>query len=155
MKTYSVKPTDVVRTWYLIDASEVPLGRMATKIATLLTGKDKPLFSHHIDCGDYVVVTNADQLVTTGKKITDKKYYRHSGYPGALKERSLDDQIKKDSTQIVIDAVRGMLPVNKLRPGRLMRLKVYPGAEHNHEPQKPISVVLRSPAKPVTAKEKA
>ena len=137
MKTYSAKPSEVKRTWYLIDASEAPLGRIATKIATLLTGKDKPIFTHHIDCGDFVVVTNSDKLVVTGNKMNDKMYYSHSGYPGGLKELSLSKNMEKDSTQVIIKAVRGMIPVNKLRPGRLARLKVYKDNNHNHDAQKP------------------
>lgn len=137
MKTYSAKPSDVTRKWYVIDASEAPLGRISTVAATLLTGKGKPQFTHHIDCGDYVIVINADKLVVTGKKLEDKTYYRHSGFPGGLTETSLKDQMVKDSTAAVTKAIRGMLPVNKLRPGRLDRLKVYGGAEHNHEAQKP------------------
>lgn len=137
MKTYSAKPTDVVRKWYVLDASEAPLGRLATVAATLLTGKGKPQFTHHIDCGDYVIVINADKLVVTGNKAEAKVYYRHSGFPGGLTETQLKTQLVKDSTAIVTKAIRGMLPVNKLRPGRLDRLKVYAGSEHTHDPQKP------------------
>lgn len=137
MKTYSAKPSEVVRSWYVIDASEAPLGRVATKIATLLTGKTKPMFTHHIDCGDYVVVINAANLVVTGNKLEKKMYYRHSNYPGGLTETTLAEKMASDPTKVIFQAVRGMLPVNKLRPGRLERLKIYAGAEHNHEAQKP------------------
>lgn len=143
MKTYSAKPNEVTRAWHVLDASEVPLGRLATQAAKLLTGKDKPMFTKHIDCGDHVIVINADKLVVTGKKLTDKKYYRHSGYPGGLKTASLEEVIEKDSSRAVIHAIRGMLPVNKLRDGRLLRLKVYTGAEHNHEAQKPVKFLLK------------
>jgi large subunit ribosomal protein L13 len=143
MKTYSAKPSDVTRKWYVIDASEVPLGRMATVAATLLTGKGKPQFTKHIDTGDYVIVVNADQLVVTGKKLEDKMYYRHSGFPGGLTETKLRDKLESDSTVVVVKAIRGMLPVNKLRPGRLDRLKVYKGAEHNHEAQKPEKISVK------------
>lgn len=143
MKTFSAKPSDVTRKWYVIDASEAPLGRVATQIATLLTGKGKTQFTHHIDTGDYVIVVNTDKLVTTGKKIEDKSYYRHSGFPGGIKETSLKAQLDKDSTQVVFKAVRGMIPVNKLRPGRLERLKLYAGAEHNHEAQKPEKISVK------------
>jgi large subunit ribosomal protein L13 len=143
MKTYSAKPTEVTREWYVVDASEVPLGRLATQVAKLLTGKDKPMFTKHIDCGDYVVVINTDNLVVTGKKMEDKKYYRHSGFPSGLTETSLREQIDKDSTKAVIHAIRGMLPVNKLRDGRLLRLKVYPTAEHNHNAQTPKAFSLK------------
>lgn len=136
-KTFSAKPTDVVRKWYVVDASEVPLGRLSTVVATLLTGKGKPQYTKHIDCGDYVVVINSDNLVVTGNKLEDKMYYRHSGYPGGLKEAQLKEVMDKDSTVAIFKAVRGMLPVNKLRDGRLARLKIYSGTEHNHEAQKP------------------
>ena len=147
MKTYSAKPTDVIRDWYVVDASDAPLGRLATQIATLLTGKQKPQFTKHIDCGDYVVVINADNLVTTGDKGTKKVYYRHSGFPGGLKETTLDEQLAKDSTEVIVHAVRGMLPVNKLRDGRLARLKVYAGTEHQHEAQKPKTISLKKVSK--------
>ena len=143
MKTYSAKPSDVTRAWYVIDASEAPLGRVATRVATLLTGKGKPMFTSHIDTGDFVIVINADKLVVTGKKLQDKKYYRHSGFPGGIKEASLADKMAKDSTEVITHAVRGMLPVNKLRDGRLKRLKVYAGAEHKHEAQKPETLSLK------------
>lgn len=136
-KTYSAKPTDVERKWYVIDAAEAPLGRISTVAATLLTGKGKPQFTKHIDCGDYVIIVNADNLVVTGNKMEDKMYYRHSGYPGGLKEAQLKEVMAKDSTMAITKAIRGMLPVNKLRDGRLARLKVYAGTEHNHEAQKP------------------
>lgn len=143
MKTYSAKPTDVTRKWYVIDAAEAPLGRLATVVATLLTGKGKPMFTPHIDCGDYVIVINADQLVVTGKKVEDKKYYRHSSYPGSLKEASLREKMAKDSRLVVEHAIRGMLPVNKLRDGRLARLKIYPDGEHQHEAQKPEKISVK------------
>lgn len=143
MKTYSAKPSDVTRKWYVIDASEVSLGRMATKVASLLIGKGKPMVTGHIDCGDFVIVINTDKLVVTGAKMEDKMYYHHSGFPGGLKETQLKDVIAKDSTRAIFDAVRGMLPVNKLRDGRLQRLKLYTGAEHNHAPQKPETLSLK------------
>lgn len=138
-KTFSAKPTDVERKWYVIDAAEAPLGRISTVAATLLTGKGKPQFTKHIDCGDFVIVINADNLVVTGKKMEDKMYYKHSGYPGGLKELQLKEVMAKDSTRAITKAIRGMLPVNKLRDGRLARLKVYAGAEHNHAAQKPVA----------------
>lgn len=143
MKTYSAKPSDVTRAWYVIDASEAPLGRVATRVATLLTGKGKPQFTQHIDCGDFVVVINTDKLVVTGDKMQKKTYYRHTGYPGGIKEATLADKMAKDSTDVIVKAVRGMLPVNKLRDERLKRLKVYAGAEHNHEAQKPQTLSLK------------
>jgi large subunit ribosomal protein L13 len=143
MKTYSAKPTDVTRKWYVVDASEAPLGRVATKVATLLTGKDKPTFTKHVDCGDYVIVINADKVQVTGNKLDTKSYYRHSGYPGGLKERTMREQMELDSTKVVYAAVRGMLPVNKLREGRLERLKIYAGSEHKHEAQKPEQISVK------------
>lgn len=142
-KTYSAKPTDVVRKWYVLDASELTLGRLSTKAATLLTGKGKTQFTHHIDTGDFVIVINTDKLVVTGKKLTDKKYYKHSGYPGGLREASLADKMEKDSTEVILQSIRGMLPVNKLRDGRLARLKLYAGSEHNHAAQKPVTISLK------------
>ena len=143
MKTFSAKPSDVTRKWYVIDAAEAPLGRTATLVATLLTGKGKPQFTQHIDTGDFVVVINAGNLQVTGQKMTDKMYYRHSGYPGGLHEASLKDVMAKNPERAVYEAVRGMLPVNKLRDGRLQRLKIYAGAEHNHAAQKPEPISVK------------
>jgi large subunit ribosomal protein L13 len=137
MKTFSAKPTDVDRKWYVIDASEAPMGRLSTAIAQLLTGKGKPQFTKHIDCGDFVVVINAAQTVATGDKLTKKVYYRHSNYPGGLKQATLAEKMEQDPTFAITHAVRGMLPVNKLRDERLKRLKVYASAEHQHAAQKP------------------
>lgn len=137
MKTFSAKPTDVTREWYIIDASKAPLGRVATQVATLLTGKAKPQFTKHIDCGDYVIVINAAQTVATGDKLNKKVYYKHSNYPGGLREATLGEKMEKDPTFAITHAVRGMLPVNKLRNDRLLRLKVYADDQHNHEAQKP------------------
>jgi large subunit ribosomal protein L13 len=147
MKTYSAKPIDVTRVWYVVDASEAPLGRVATQIAKLLTGKDKPMFTKHIDVGDYVVVVNAGNIQVTGEKLDSKMYYRHSQYPGGLKEATLREKMDKDPTYALIHAVRGMLPVNKLRDARLDRLKVYAGAEHNHEAQKPKAFSVKKEGK--------
>ena len=143
MKTFSAKPSDVTRKWYVVDASELPLGRISTRVAELLMGKGKTIFTKHIDCGDYVIVINADKLVVTGNKIEDKMYYKHSNYPGGLRETTLKYEIAKDSTNVIKKSVRGMLPVNKLRDDRLARLKIYVGAEHGHEAQKPVSISLK------------
>jgi large subunit ribosomal protein L13 len=140
MKTFSAKPSDVTRQWYVVDASQAPLGRVATQVAQLLTGKGKPQFTKHIDTGDYVIVINAANIVTTGDKQNKKVYYRHSSYPGGLKEATLAEKMIKDPTFALTHAVRGMLPVNKLRDERLKRLKVYAGAEHQHEAQKPTTI---------------
>lgn len=136
-KTYSAKPNEVTRKWYVIDASEAPLGRISTKAATLLTGKEKPMFTKHIDCGDFVVIINADKTVVTGNKATDKMYYKHSNYPGGLTELTFNEVMAKDPTKAMFKSIRGMLPVNKLRDDRLKRLKIYAGPEHNHAAQKP------------------
>jgi large subunit ribosomal protein L13 len=143
MKTYSLKPKDITRSWYVLDASQASLGRVATRAATLLLGKDKPSFTRHIDGGDYVIIINADKLVITGNKKSGKIYYRHSGYPGNLKTTTLAEMLKEQSVVVIRKAVRGMLPVNKLRANRLARLKVYPGSEHQHEGQKPISLSMK------------
>ncbi len=147
MKTYSAKPTDVTRAWYVLDATETPLGRLATVAASLLLGKGKPGFSHHIDVGDYVIVINSDNLVVTGGKETKKTYYRHTGFPGGIKERSLADEKALDSTAVIHKAVRGMLPVNKLRPERLRRLKIFIGQDHQHAPQNPVKYSLKKESK--------
>jgi len=143
MKTYSAKPTDVTRKWYVLDASEAPLGRLATQVAVLLTGKSKPQFTKHIDTGDYVIVINAKDLKVTGDKLTSKKYYHHSGHPGGLRERTLQEQLNLDPTKVIEHAVRGMLPINKLRDERLARLKIYADAEHKHEAQKPETLSVK------------
>lgn len=143
MKTYSAKPSDVTRQWYVVDASEAPLGRVATKVATLLTGKGKPQFTKHIDCGDFVVVINAKDTIATGDKQAKKVYYRHSSYPGGLKSATLSEKMSKDPTFAITKAVRGMLPANRLRDQRLLRLKVYPDAGHKHDPQKPTLISVK------------
>ena len=142
-KTYQAKPTDVERKWYVIDASKASLGRVSTQIAKLLTGKDKPQFTKHIDCGDFVIVINAKDIVVTGNKMTEKMYYHHSGHPGGLRELSMEQVMVKNPEAIITHAIRGMLPVNKLRDGRLLRLKVYPGTDHKHEAQQPIAVEVK------------
>jgi len=147
MKTYSLKQSEVNRKWYVLDASEAPLGRVSTVAASLLIGKGKPSVTHHIDGGDYVVIINADNLVLTGNKTEKKIYYRHSGYPGGIYKRSAKEQAEKDVTKIIHHSVRGMLPVNKLRDGRLKRLKVYAGADHNHGGQSPEVISLKKEGK--------
>lgn len=137
MKTYSQKTSEITRKWYILDASQTPLGRVSTVAARLLIGKDKPSFTPHMDGGDYVIIINSDNLVVTGGKEEKKIYYRHSGYPGGITKKSLKDVMKTDSTKVIHKAVRGMLPVNKLRDGRLLRLKIYPGDQHNHSAQTP------------------
>jgi large subunit ribosomal protein L13 len=143
MKTYSLKPSEVKREWYILDASEIPLGRLATAASSLLLGKGKPSVTPHIDGGDYVIVINSSSLVVTGNKLKDKKYHRHSGFPGGLYTRSLEEQLDRDPNKVIFNAVRGMLPVNKLRDGRLARLKIYSDDQHTHAPQKPKTLSLR------------
>lgn len=142
-KTFSQKPADVSRTWVVLDAASAPLGRLATTAARYLTGKHKPTYTPHVDGGDYVIIINSDKLVVTGNKVTAKMYHRHSGYPGGIKDATLADMMKKDSTKVIEKAVRGMLPVNKLRDDRLKRLKIYTGAEHNHQAQKPVTAEVQ------------
>jgi large subunit ribosomal protein L13 len=143
MKTYSIKSSEIKREWYVLDASQAPLGRLATTAASLLLGKGKPTVTPHMDGGDYVVVINSAQLVVTGNKAKDKIYYRHSGFPGGIYSRTLTEQMEKDPNKVIFDAVRGMLPVNKLRDGRLARLKIYADDQHNHAPQKPKALSLK------------
>ena len=137
MKTYSQKSAEISREWWVIDASTMPLGKLAVVIADKLMGKSKVTFTPHIDNGDYVIVTNAKKLVATGDKMTDKKYYRHSGFPGGLTELSLEEVIEKDPSVAIKAAVKGMLPKNKLASDRLARLRIFDGAEHTHAAQNP------------------
>lgn len=137
MKTYSPKPTEVTHDWYIVDAEGQTLGRLATLIATYLLGKHKPQFSGHLDCGDNVVVINAAKITVTGNKLEDKKYYRHSGYPGGIKETSLAALMERNPAIVIEKAIAGMLPHNRLHDDRMYRLKVYAGAEHPHAPQAP------------------
>ncbi|MBW3538378.1 50S ribosomal protein L13 [Candidatus Parcubacteria bacterium] len=144
MKTYSARPAEVTRDWYLVDAKGATLGRLATQIATYLQGKHKPMYTAHIDCGDQVVVINAAHVKVTGNKLADKKYYRHSGYPGGIKEISLDDLLRRDPARVIQNAVKGMLPKNRLNADRLTRLKVYATDEHPHEAQSPRRLEIKT-----------
>ena len=137
MKTYSQKSSEITREWWVIDASVMPLCKLAVVIADKLMGKSKVTYTPHIDNGDYVVVINAKDVVVTGNKMVDKKYYRHSGYPGGLKELKLEEVLEKDPARVVREAVKGMLPKNKLAAERLKRLRVFEGAEHAHAAQNP------------------
>ena len=137
MKTYSQKSADIKRDWYLIDAKSLPLGKLAVVIADKLMGKSKVTYTPHIDNGDYVVVINAKELVVTGDKMTDKMYHRHSGFPGGLTSLKLEEVIEKDPSYAIKEAVKGMLPKNKLAADRLARLRVFDGAEHTHAAQNP------------------
>lgn len=137
MKTYSPKPAELTHEWFLIDAESITLGRLATRVATLLLGKHKPQYAPHIDCGDNVVIINAEKIAVTGSKLTDKFYYRHSGYPGGIRSRSLEELLAKNPTLVIEHAVAGMLPKNRLQDDRLRRLKLFAGPEHTHAGQNP------------------
>ena len=137
MKTYSAKPREIEQSWYLVDAEGETLGRLATEIADVLRGKRKPAYTPHVDTGDFVVVVNAEKIHVTGKKLDEKMYYRHSGYPGGLRQRSLREQLDRQPTEVLRKAVKGMLPRNKLGRAQLTKLKIYAGPEHPHEAQAP------------------
>jgi large subunit ribosomal protein L13 len=143
VKTFSQKPTDVTRKWYVLDASQTTLGRLSTQAASLLLGKGKTTVTPHTDGGDFVVIVNAANVKVTGGKETKKDYYRHSGFPGGLYKRTFSEQQAKNPETIIYKAVRGMLPDNKLRDGRLARLKIYAGEEHNHGAQQPEKLSLK------------
>lgn len=142
-KTYSQKPSEIERKWIVLDAAEAPLGRVATAAAKYLIGKYKPTYTPHMDGGDYVIIVNAEKLVVTGAKGTDKMYYNYSGFPGGLKEESLNQVMVKNPAKVVEAAVSGMLPKNKLQSLRMQRLKVYAGEAHNHEAQKPVKMGVK------------
>lgn len=142
-RTYSQKPSEVTRRWILIDASEAPAGRVATQIATYLIGKYKPTYTPHIDGGDYVIVINAKDTVFTGNKEEDKKYYRHSGFPGGIKDATVAQVREKFPERLIEAAVKGMLPKNKLAPERMKRLRVFPGSKHTHTAQTPEKVEVK------------
>lgn len=137
MKTYSQKSSEINREWYLIDASTMPLGKLAVVIADKLMGKSKITYTPHIDNGDYVVVINAKKVQVSGNKMTEKMYRHHSGYPGGLKELKLEEVLEKDPARVIASAVKGMLPKNKLAAERMKRLRVFAGAEHTHAAQNP------------------
>ncbi len=141
MKTYSQKASEIKREWWVIDATSLPLGKLAVVIADKLMGKSKVTYTPHIDNGDYVVVTNAKKLVVTGDKMVQKKYYRHSGYPGGIKELKLEEVIEKDPARAIREAVKGMLPKNKLMADRLERLRVFESDEHAHVAQSPKAIL--------------
>jgi len=136
MKTYSTKKADIERKWHVIDASDKTLGRLATRIASLLIGKHKPTFSPHLDTGDFVVVTNADKVHITGNKAKQKLYYRHSGYPGGLKSITLEKMMQTNPTRVIEHAVSGMLPHTRLGASMKKRLKIYVGETHPHPVQR-------------------
>ena len=142
MKTYHAKPGEIEREWLLVDATDMTLGRLASEIAQILKGKRKPQYTAHVDVGDFVIVVNASKIRVTGKKLTDKKYFRHTGFPGGLKEISLGDQLAKHPERVLEHAVKGMLPKNTLGRAMGMKLKVYAGPEHKNQAQKPRQITL-------------
>jgi large subunit ribosomal protein L13 len=143
MKTYITNPSEVEREWYVVDATGQTLGRLATQVARILGGKHKPIYSPAVDTGDYVIVVNAEKIHVTGHKLDKKIYYRHSGYPGGLKEITLRNLLQKHPTRVIEHAVRGMLPKNRLGRRMFRKLKVYTGPDHPHAAQQPNLLELR------------
>jgi len=137
MKTWTAKPNELERRWYVVDAEGQNLGRLATRVADTLRGKRKPQYTPHVDTGDFVVVVNAEKVTVTGKKLEQKLYYRHSGYPGGLRVRTLAEQLERRPTEVLRKAVKGMLPKNRLASQQISKLKIYAGPEHPHEAQRP------------------
>src|SRR5438067_10960813 len=137
MRTYSAKPGEITREWYLVDAQGKTLGRLATQIADTLRGKRKPQYTPHVDTGDFVIVVNAEKIAVTGNKLDQKTYYRHSGFPGGLRSRTLREQLDRRPTEVLRVAVKGMLPTNRLARRQRTKLKIYAGPEHPHVSQNP------------------
>jgi large subunit ribosomal protein L13 len=165
MKTYTAKPGEIAREWYVVDAEGQTLGRLATRIADTLRGKGKPQYTPHVDTGDFVVVVNAEKVAVTGTKLDSKIYYRHSGYPGGVKQRTLREQLERRPTEVLRVAVKGMLPKNRLAAAQLRKLKIYAGPEHPHAAQSPKPMELSgvgsteppesgAPASPAREREK-
>ena len=142
MKTYVTKPAEVERSWYVVDAEGQTLGRLASKVAAVLRGKHKPIYSPSVDAGDFVIVINADKIQVTGRRMDQKMYYRHSGYPGGLREMTLKEQLERHPTRPVEIAVKGMLPKNSLGRQMIKKLKVYAGPDHPHAAQQPVPMEL-------------
>lgn len=137
IKTYTPKQDDIRREWFVIDAKDQTLGRLATQVAVLLRGKHKPIYAPHMDVGDFVIIINADKIRVTGNKLDQKVYYRHSGYPGGIKSRTLREQLNRFPDRVIRTAVRGMLPKNSLGRHMIKKLKVYAGDKHPHQAQQP------------------
>jgi large subunit ribosomal protein L13 len=137
MKTYSPKASEIKHEWYLVDAEDKTLGRLASEIAKVLRGKHKPIYAPHLDTGDYVIVINAEKVHVTGNKLDQKMYYRHSGYPGGLKSVTLREQLERRPTRVIRSAVKGMLPHNRLGRAMMRKLKIYAGESHPHQAQQP------------------
>jgi len=143
MKTYQAKKEEVEHQWYLVDAEGKVLGRLATELAKILRGKNKPIYTPHVDTGDFVIVVNAGKVALTGKKMKDKIYYHHTGYPGGIREISAEKLLAKKPTEMIRIAVKGMLPKNSLGRQMIQKLKIYAGAKHPHEAQKPVPLQLQ------------
>jgi len=144
MKTYQATSTDRDRTWVVVDAEGKTLGRFATQIADLLRGKRKPTYTPHVDVGDFVVVVNAEKIRVTGKKLTDKRYWRHSGYPGGIRSRTLSEMLDRQPEEVIRKAVKGMMPRNRLSRQQLTKLKIYAGPEHPHQAQSPSELEIEA-----------
>jgi large subunit ribosomal protein L13 len=154
VRTYSPKPDDIDRKWHIIDATDIVLGRLASQTAKLLRGKHKPTFAPHMDCGDFVIIVNADKVALTGSKLDQKMAYHHSGYPGGLRGTRYADLLENDPRRAVEKAVAGMLPHNKLAAQQITKLKVYAGPEHPHQAQEPTVYELEQVAQPAHATAK-
>ena len=141
--TVMAKSETVDRKWYVVDATDIPLGRVASQVAAVLRGKNKPIYTPHVDTGDFVIVINTDKMILTGKKLTDKKYFHHSGYPGGIKEATYKDLMEKKSDFVLEKAVKGMLPKNSLGKKMFQKLKCYKGAEHPHQAQQPVELKIK------------
>jgi large subunit ribosomal protein L13 len=155
VRTYSPKPDDIERNWHVIDATDIVLGRLASQTAKLLRGKHKPIFAPHMDCGDFVIIVNAEKVALTGQKLDQKLAYRHSGYPGGLRGTRYADLLENDPRRAVEKAVAGMLPHNKLAAQQITKLKVYAGPDHPHQAQEPTPYELIQIAQPASATAKA
>lgn len=143
MKSFMASPSTITREWYVVDATGCTLGRLASQVASILRGKNKPIFTPHIDCGDNVIIINADKIKVTGKKLNQKIYYHHSGYIGGMKEMTLKEKLEKKPEQVLELAVKGMLPKGPLGRSMIKKLHVYAGSEHNHAAQQPKTLVLK------------
>jgi large subunit ribosomal protein L13 len=144
MKTWTAKATDVERRWYVVDAEGETLGRLATRIADTLRGKTKPTYTPHVDTGDFVVVVNAEKIGVTGDKLDQKRYYRHSGYPGGIRSRTLNEMLERQPEEVIRKAVKGMIPRTKLGRAQLRKLKVYAGTDHPHAAQQPKTIEIEA-----------
>jgi large subunit ribosomal protein L13 len=144
MNTYSAKPLEVTRNWHVVDAEGLVLGRLATRVADVLRGKHKPRYTPHVDTGDFVIVVNAEKVKLTGRKLMQKKYWRYTGYPGSIRSRTAKEMLEKKPEEVILHAVRGMLPKNRLNRKILTKLKVYAGPDHPHQAQEPKPLEIKT-----------